>query len=392
MKILIINSVIDFGSTGRICLEAAKKFSSEGHSVKIAYGRMQSVTRDSKQFGIRIGTFFDVLVHGFFSRFFDKHGLLSKRATLRFLKWADDFDPDLIWIHNLHGYYINYRVLFMWLKQSNKRVVWTIHDCWSFTGHCTHFDFVQCKQWKTLCLNCPQKNNYPKTIFSNCKNNYLLKKETFCSLPKLVLVTPSKWMESMLCCSFFSQKCIKVISNGINLNSFYKEDKQYFKTSNKKIILCVSNIWNERKGIDDIIKLNQVLSDSEQIVVVGKLKYKNLPKNIIHIDQTNSVDELRALYSSADVFFNPTYEDTFSNVNMEAICCSLPVVCYRTGGACEMVDVNFLVNQGDYVSAKHIMDKLFEGKLQYNFNDRESFSKDITYQKYLDLFKEIWNN
>ena len=148
MKILMINVVCGIRSTGRICTDLAAEMEAQGHEVKIAYGR-ETVPEKYQKYAVRIGTDWDVKLHGLKSRLLDAHGLGSKKATKHFLDWAEEYKPDLLWLHNIHGYYINYELLFAWIKRRpDMEVKWTLHDCWAFTGHCSHFSFVKCYRWK----------------------------------------------------------------------------------------------------------------------------------------------------------------------------------------------------------------------------------------------------
>ena len=388
MKILIINSVLDFGSTGRICLNAAKYFSKLGYEVKIAYGRFDPSYKSSETFGYRIGSKKDLFCHALLTRMFDIHGFGSKIATKKFLTWADEFNPDIVWLHNLHGYYINVKLLFKWLKKRDLKVFWTLHDCWSFTGHCSHFSFVGCEQWVSGCKKCPQKKEYPASFVSKAKNNYLRKKEIFTSLSDLTIITPSMWLKELVSRSFLKKYPIEVINNGIDFSSFYfkTNNDSHLSEKHQKTIMCISSFWNERKGLGDVIKLSSMLFSDERIVLIGKLPDGlKLAKNIYYIPRTNDLNELRNIYTSSDVMFNPTYEDTYSNINMESLICHTPVVCYKTCGAYEMLDNRFVVNQGDLTSALKIMREVFSGKLNYDFSNTSSFSEMIALEKYKNL-------
>ena len=178
MKVLMINSVCGIRSTGRICTDLADVLISEGHECKVAYGR-ETVPEKYQNIAVRIGTETDVRLHGLKSRLLDKHGLGSKRATERFIEWIKEYDPDIIHLHNLHGYYINIEVLFDYLKTCGKKIVWTLHDCWAFTGHCSYFSRIGCDKWKTECKSCKYINRYPKSCFiNNSKTNFIKKKES----------------------------------------------------------------------------------------------------------------------------------------------------------------------------------------------------------------------
>ncbi len=266
-RLLIINSVLGFGSTGNIVLNIAREYQQNGYEVKAAYGRNFKVSKDKlpdiKKYGIRIGNDIDVYSHLIYSRLTDKHGLSSKAATKKFLKWAEEYDPDILWLHNIHGYYINYELLFAWIKsRPQMQVKWTLHDCWAFTGHCSHFTYVGCDKWKSGCNNCPQLDQYPKAITDNSADNYSRKKKAFAGVPNLTIVTPSNWLKEKVKQSFLSEYPVEVHYNTINTSIFKPTPntfKQDHEIQDKKMILGVASIWNEHKGLNDFIELSRLL-------------------------------------------------------------------------------------------------------------------------------------
>lgn len=345
MKILQINSVSGIGSTGKIVTDISKVVQKKGHECLIAYGR-DNKTIDGVN-NIRIGNKIDVYIHTLYSRITDKTGFASKRVTKTFINNVDTFyKPDIIHLHNIHGYYINIEILFNYLKFRNIPVVWTLHDCWAFTGHCAYNDYIHCELWKTHCTNiCPQQRSYPKSLFiSNAEINYKKKKELFTSINNLTIVTPSKWLSNLVKKSFFKEYSTRVINNGINLDIFRETQSDFrkkMKLGSKYIILGVANIWDKRKGFNDFIKLSEMIDDQCHIVLVGisdrqVRSIKNI-RNITGIKKTTNAKELAGLYSTADVFFNPTYEDNFPTVNLEALACGTPVITYDTGGSPECI-------------------------------------------------------
>jgi glycosyltransferase involved in cell wall biosynthesis len=353
MKVLFINAVCGTGSTGKICAELAERYENDGHEVKIAYGRHSYVPEKYQKYAVRIGNDLDVKLHALSTRLTDRHGLGSKKATKEFLKWAEEYSPDLLWLHNIHGYYINYEMLFAWIKKHPEmEVKWTLHDCWTFTGHCCYFSMVGCEQWKTACANCIQKNTYPTTnLLSNVKDNYNRKKIAFTGVKNMTLITPSKWLADLVSQSFLKEYPVKVIYNTIDTGIFKPTSSDFrerYGLEDKKIILGVASIWDYRKGLDDFIKLSQMLDDKYAIVLVGlsEKQLKTLPKNIIGIKRTNGQKELAEIYTAADVFVNPTYEDNYPTVNLEARACGTPVITYRTGGSVESVDPENIVEVG----------------------------------------------
>ena len=385
MKILQINSVCGIRSTGRICTDLAEVLEQNGHECKIAYGR-ETVPEKYQKYAVRIGNDFDVKLHALQSRIFDNTGFGSRHTTEKFIKWVEEYDPDVIHLHNIHGYYINIEVLFNYLVKADKPVVWTLHDCWTFTGHCAYYSYVKCDKWKTGCYKCPQKNHYPSSLLLDAsKKNWQKKKALFTSVKNMTLVTPSKWLANEVKQSCLSKYPVKVIPNGIDLNVF-KPISSDFREKNglvgKKIILGVASIWDKRKGLDDFINLSKILDDNYKIVLVGlsENQMKNLPKNILAISKTNNVQELAEIYTAADIFFNPTYEDNYPTVNLEAQACGTPVVTYRTGGSEESVPEENVVKQGDLTTLTYRIENAL------GIAKSTAFNKSILMKKYFGVY------
>lgn len=342
MRVLFINEMCGVTSTGRITCELADQLTAEGHTCKIAYGRADVVPDRWRHYAVRIGTDMDVRLHALRTRLLDECGLGSKRPTIEFLKWADKFHPDLVWLHNLHGYYINIEILFQWLKsRPNMQVKWTLHDCWAFTGHCSYFTMVKCEQWQTHCSYCPQTRRYPASYGKdNCKRNFDRKKAAFTGVKNLTLITPSKWLANLTRQSFLREYPVEVRYNTIDTNIFKptpSDFREKYGLQDKIIVLGVANVWDERKGLNDFYKLAQMLDDRYAIVLVGlsKKQIGALPSNILGIQHTNSPQELAAIYTASDVLVNPTYEDNYPTVNLEAQACGTSVVAYDSGGTTE---------------------------------------------------------
>ncbi len=350
MRALFINAVCGIGSTGRICIDTAKLLESEGYEVKIAYGR-GTIPENCKKYAIRIGDKKGVYWHALMTKFFDRRGLCSKIATRRFIKWADEFDPDLLWLHNLHDYFINYEILFDWIKsRPGMQVKWTQHDCWAFTGGCMHFVKYDCDQWKKGCNKCPSKRK--KKLIRTEDKNYIRKRNAFTGVKDMTVVAVSKWIGDLAAQSFLKEYPIEIRYNQID-KSIFKPTESDFREKHdlidKKIILGVSAVWDRSKGYYDFIKLSESLKDNYKVVLVGldKKQLEALPESILGIERTNNVTELAAIYTTADVFVNLTYADTYPTVNLEAQACGTPCITYRTGGSPESVPSENVVPQGD---------------------------------------------
>jgi len=337
-KILFINSVCN-GSTGTICKNLYKAAEEAGHTCCIAYGRGDAPDGFNT---IKIGNQLDIYLHVLKARLFDASGFGSKKATKDLIKRIDEFKPDVIHLHNIHGYYVNIEILFNYLKQHPEiKKIWTLHDCWTFTGHCSHYTYRKCNKWQTCCEGaCPNKKEYPKSWLSNVKSNFKRKKEIFNNVDNMILVTPSKWLKDEVRKSYLKDYSIEVINNGVDTNLFkptISNIKQQYGIGDKKVILGVSSIWNKMKGLDTFIELSKEIEDQYQLVLIGlnKKQVEQLPCNIIGISRTENVQELVKWYSAAYVFFNPTLEDTYPTTNLEAIACGTPVVTFNTGGSPE---------------------------------------------------------
>ena len=391
MKVLMINSVCGIKSTGRIATDLADMLTEKGHMVKIAYGR-EEIPEKYKEYAVRIGNEWDVRLHALEARLFDNAGFGSKKATLKFLEWVREFAPDIIHLHNLHGYYINVELLFKFLKEYKKPVIWTLHDCWAFTGHCAYFDLCKCYKWKTECHKCPQKKEYPASILlDNSRKNYRNKKKAFQGVDNMVIVTPSDWLADLVKESFLREYETRVINNGIDLTLFKPTEGEFrekYKLGNKIIVLGVASVWEVRKGLVDFIELRKLLDRRYEIVLVGVSEEdKNiLPYGMLGITRTDSVRELAEIYTAADIFLNLTYEDNYPTVNLEAQACGTPVITYRTGGSVESVPEEQVANQGDLKSVVELIVK-YEGK---KTSVQSFYDKNVAFEEYIELYEEIW--
>ena len=353
MRVLFINSVCGIRSTGRICTDLAEEYMKQGHEVRIAYGR-ETVPEKYKDIAVKIGSKSDVYSSVIRSRIFNNDGFNSISATKKFLEWAEKYDPDILWLHNLHGYYVNIDLLFKWIKsRPEMQVKWTLHDCWAFTGHCAHFTMAKCEKWKTGCFSCPQKRSYPKSIvFDRCGVNYRSKQKAFCGVENMTLITPSHWLRGLVKQSFLKEYKVDVVHNTIDREIFrYRESnfRTKYGLENKKIVLGVSTVWNETKGLGDYIRLPDLLSNDYKVVLVGvpEKLIKKLPGSILAFEKTNNVAELAEIYSATDVFINLTYEDNYPTVNLEAQACGTPCITYRTGGSPESVPPENVADTGN---------------------------------------------
>jgi len=401
MRILFINSVYGTGSTGNFILNLYKLLNSFNYNSYIAAANIKQ--QDNKLL-INIGNELDKYIHVFLTRIFDNHGFSSKNVTKKLIDKINDINPDVIHLNNLHGYYINIKILFDYIKKYNKPTIWTLHDCWPFTGHCCFFEYVNCNKWKNQCFKCPGKKQYPRSfLIDNSKRNYGLKKKIFREVNKLKIVVPSKWLFNLVKESFLNEYQIEIIYNGVDLNVFrpsHKEFRNKNRLVDKFVILGVANKWEYRKGLNYFLYLSKFLKKDEIIVLVGlnEKQLKNLPNNIIGIERTFDIKQLADIYSSADVFVNPTLEDNFPTTNIEALACGTPVITFETGGGPEAI-----YQGGGMVVKNKSVEDLYEA-IEYIKNNRKEFSAEtcreiavkkfdykINYLRYLDIYKELIN-
>lgn len=395
MKILQVNAVCGRGSTGRIAADLADILKTNGHECRIAYGR-DTPPESCREIAVRIGNNWDVRLHGVATRLLDTHGFGSKWATARFLEWTRSYNPDLVHLHNIHGYYLNIGMVFDYLKRVGKPVIWTLHDCWSFTGHCAHYTAVGCGRWETASCtgDCPQLGQYPKCIGKgNSAGNFQRKRTAFLGVPNLTLVTPSRWLAGEVRRSFLGEYPVEVIPNGIDLEQFKPTPGDFRKRhglEGKRVLLGVSNGWGDRKGLPDFLELAGQLDPGSHIVLVGlsRQQLKGLPPNVLGLTRTSSVRELTEIYTMADVFVNPTQEDTFPTVNLEALACGTPVITYQIGGAAEMIDstCGIAVKPG----VQNVLDILDKVRFPAEECRRraEFFDKKRRFLEYVDLYRK----
>ena len=402
-KLLQINPVVRLNtSTGRIMKEIGEIAIAAGWESYIAYsGARDGVPQHSSQL-IPVGNKLDLAMHAVATRLFDAHGLASRRATKQLILRIREIDPDIIHIHNVHGYWLNYPLLCQYLQESGKPVIWTVHDCWLYTGHCYYYSAVGCDKWSTGCGHCPQKRAFPASwVFDRSARNWRDKQRAFGSLERLTIAPVSEWIRSEMSRSFLKDKQFQVIHNGIDLDVFKPEAAEGQDRPTGTVILGVASLWvgHEEKGVQDFIQLAGLLREDEHLVLVGRMSEAQraaFPANVQLIERTENVGKLAALYASATAFVNPTWQDNYPTVNLEAIACGTPVVTYRTGGSVEAVTAGtgFVVEQGD---VQGLLDRVRELAAE----DRKAvtercrahalqhFSKQERYQDYIRLYESL---
>jgi len=369
-----------------------------GYDAYMAYGRGDE---PSDEKSIKIGRKIDIYWHGLVTRITGKHGFSSRKVTKSFLEKVDEIKPNLIHLHNIHGYYINIELLFRYIKEKRIPVIWTLHDCWAFTGHCAYFDYVGCNKWKTGCYECPQLHTYPSSLLvDHSEQSYRKKKELFENVENMTIVTPSMWLKNLVGESFLRHHQTIVINNGVDTEVFSPKacKKSSFGISEDKfVILGVAAQFTPRKGLKYFLEIADKHDDNAMIFLIGmnKKQLRSLPKNITGIERTENIERLVEAYSIADVFVNPTLEDNFPTTNLEALACGTPVITFKTGGSPETVDNNtgIVVEKGDteaLLNAIEIIRK--NGKEYYAKNCRkhviENFDSNDKFREYIYLYKK----
>jgi len=405
-KLLQIDSCLGVLSTGRISEGIAKVAIANGWECYIAHGARY--VGKTIQSSYRIETKLGEYIHYAKSLLFDAHGLGSKTATKNLIKFIEAIKPDVIQLHCIHGYYLNYSLLFRYLAESNIPVVWTLHDCWAFTGHCAHFCSVDCYKWKKECKECPLYRQYPKALVDKSNRNYNFKKELFTSIPRMTIISVSKWLDSVVNDSFLSIYPHKVIYNGIDTDEFRPYDEMVFEKygiTTPHYLLAVSSAWSTRKGLNDYIELSKILPVDYSILLVGVKDNmrKNLPEKIVAIPRTDDKQELAMLYSKADFVTSLSYAETMGLTIVEGMSCGTPVIVYNNTGQTELVsdEVGFVIKTGDFkeifniINAKRVEseEKRKQIKAACVHRAKTYYSETCQYNKYLEVYNGmILNN
>ncbi len=395
MKVAQINATCGVGSTGKICSSVATLLSENGIENIVLYS--QGDTADSH--GIGYGNAFERKADALKARLFGDYGFHSKAATKRLIAELERFSPDVVHLHNLHAHNAHLEQLLSYLAFRKTKVFWTFHDCWAFTGYCMHYDMIGCEKWKTQCGCCPQKREY-SWIFDRSRELFERKKRLLGELD-LTIVTPSQWLADQVKQSFLKDCPVEVIPNGIDLSVFSPTEsdfKERFGFQDKKIVLGVAFGWDERKGLDVFEELSRRLPDDYRIVLVGTTDEvdKRLPANILTVHRTQNQRELAAIYTAADVLVNPTREDTFPTVNMEALACGTPVVTFQTGGSPETVNeaCGAVVARNDMDAMKREICRVCQNASSMTYACRlqgERFEDRHCFREYVALYQEESN-
>lgn len=395
MKVVEINSCA-YGSTGKIMLQIADSLK-ELFDIYVCYPNGRHNKRQKTKNTIHIGGRFSQDLHLILDRFTGFNGCFSVFSTFLFISRLKRIAPDIIHLHNLHNCYINLPMLFNYIKRNHINVVWTLHDCWAFTGHCPHFDIAECNRWKSQCFDCVQYKKYPASYIDRSKTMYSLKKKWFTGVENMAIVTPSKWLADIVKKSFLGNYPIKIINNGIDLSIFkptYSDFRKKYHCESKFILLGVSFSWGCKKGLDVFIELSKLLDERFKIVLVGTndIIDKELPQNIISIHKTHDQTALAKIYTAADLFVNPTREDNFPTVNIESLACGTPVITFSTGGSPEIIDPScgVVIKKDDIKALRNEIIRISEEQPfseEKCINRAKNFDGNLCLQKYGKLYE-----
>lgn len=392
MKVLQVNTVCTGASTATICVQLARLVNAQGGESLIAFGRGEAV---SSVRSIRIENQGEFLMHALLSRLTDRQGFYSSSATKRFCEFIKHYNPDVIHLHNLHGYYLNLKILFRALYELNKPIVITLHDCWVISGHCAYIG--DCSKWRNGCGSCPKTHTYPSALVDQSARNFIDKKRVFTLPLNMTVVTPSNWLAGLAKQSFLNKYPIKVIPNGIDPDVFKPVEsdfkKQHGIKTNEKMVLGVANFRDQNKGLDDFIALSKVIPDCRFVLVgLSEKQISTLPEGLIGLCRVNDPAELARIYCAADIFVNPTYADNFPSVNLEALACGVPVVTYDTGGSGEAIGTcgAIVMTKDREALAKAVIRCLSDPPSRAQCRAQAlAYDKDIRFEEYLRLYHQL---
>lgn len=401
MKVLQINASYKIGSTGKIMADLNSVINAAGHSgyMLAGYGEFEKEIKDTTLSFNNSKSPTSTRINLLISRLTGTMGYRHKDRTKKAIDWIDRLDPDIIHLHNIHGDWINIFILFEYLHKKNIPVVWTLHDCWAFTGRCSHFENCGCMKWKTGCYDCRNKKVYPLTyIFDWSKSMYKDKKDIFGRLNQLTLVTPSIWLAKYVKESYLQNRKVHVIHNGIDTNVYIPSDKKSLidsKVGNRKLILGVASSWSDFKGLSDFLHLNQLIDHNKYVIALIGLNHRQMetiPSDIIGIERTNNVSQLVDIYSKAYVFLNLSYQDNFPTTNIEALSCGTPVITYNTGGSPEAIidHVGTVIEKGNIEEVLSAIDRSSEFLSETCRNTAVSyFDKNDRFNEYIRLYETL---
>lgn len=425
MRIAQINVVASL-STGRIAAQLCRMAGQAGHKALLCYSRDTAPTDIASY---KIGGKISLATHLALSRLTDRSGFFSRHATQKLVRQLELYQPDLVHLHNLHGYYLHLPTLFAYLKSHDLPVVWTLHDCWAFTGHCAYYTMAQgaqpldgrrrrarqtalgCDRWQDGCGGCPRRGSYPASWFlDQSARNWRDKRDLFTGLPHMVLVTPSDWLRDQVLQSFLKDYPVYTLPNGLDTaafqpcqdEAFMRDIVRYYgleQTGGRKLVLSAAAVWDERKGLDDLIDLSRALGPDYCVAAVGLDEYQiaSLPKNtVLGLKRTGNLRDLCALYTAADVYVSASHEETMGMTLLEALACGTQVLCYDATALPEIVtdQVGEVVPLGDIAALADGVRRLCAAPMDASACRARAaeFDADDRFSAYLRLYENMYRH
>lgn len=396
MKIVQINAVYHFSSTGRTTEDMHLFLQKEGIDSYVF-----CINEDKPGAGLfRMGNRLDHKAHAFLSRFTGLRAYFSKPATRQLVRHLDKIHPDIVVLRNLHTNFIHLPMIMTYLANNNIKTIWVLHDCWAYTGGCTHYTVRQCFRWQTECQNCPWKGDNTSWFIDRSKKVFADRKMYFGAIKDLTIVGVSDWVTNEAKKSFLKDNAQRIlrIYNWIDLDVFYPRDTADLKnkhslSENDFVILGIAQIWSENKGLSLFLEMARTFPQTK-VIMVGTLD-ATLPDNIIHVDAIDNTDLMAQYYSLADVLVNFSQQETFGKVAAEALACGTPVIANNNTAQPEVVgDCGYVISNNSkeecFASIRKIME---QGKNSYSKKcverARALFAKDDRLNDYLNLFKQI---
>lgn len=400
MRVLLIDVNCKQGSTGKIVYDLYSNLNSNGDEAAICYGRGPKIKeKNIYKFGIDVET----CLHALLARIFGLNGFFSFFSTIRLIRFIKKFNPDVIHIHELHAYFINYFQIIRFFKKYNKKYVWTFHCEYNYTGKCGYS--YECVKWQNACGSCPLKKQYPKSLlFDFSKYMFKMKKRELISF-NFCIVSPSKWLSNRIGLSFLQNKKRLIIHNGIDSECIFKPiksndlRKEFGINKDAKIILSVApNIMEERKGGKAVIQLSKRPAMQNYVfVMIGCDCDYEREYNLIRLKKTNNQIELAKWYSCADLFLICSSKENFPTTCLESLCCGTPVIGFNAGGTAETAEGKY----GRFVEIGNI-DLLEKSIIEY-FKDPlnrydvrnyaiSRYSKNVMFRRYFTLYEELCKN
>lgn len=372
MKILQVNAVNVLSSTGRTTLELSKELRMRGHQ-NLTVHALGPRTEDS----FAIGDPLDRKAHAFLARTTGLQGYWSTRATKEMLGIIVDYKPDVVRLGNLHSNFVHVPHLLEHLAEHRIPTVLTLHDCWFFTGKCTHYSAIECLRWQNGCGSCPQlRDDIPSWFFDRTSRMWKDKRNLFAAHECLGVVGVSDWITGQAASSFLATaRILTRIYNWVDLDTFRFRPTNYRRRNgwgNDFLIMAVASEWSMTKGLRDLIELAGALPQDMRLLIVGALpEGLVLPRSVVRIGEVSSPIELAKLYSAADVFLNVSTQESFGKVSAEALACGTPIVTNPFTANPE------LVGQGcGYVVENVATESLLRALLAVQQVGREAFSAD----------------